>query len=76
MAVAASRRRTHARGRTARVIASLVTLLSTTIAASALAPSASAAVVEPPRPAFYEAPATLPATNGAVIRSEIGRAHV
>lgn len=70
MAVAASRRRTHARGRTARVIASLVTLLSTTIAASALAPSATAAVVEPPRPAFYEAPATLPATNGAVIRSE------
>ena len=25
---------------------------------------------EPPRPAFYEAPATLPAANGAVIRSE------
>lgn len=30
-------------------------------------PTASA---EEPRPAFYEAPATLPATNGAVIRTE------
>ncbi len=28
------------------------------------------AVAEPPRPAFYEAPATLPAANGDVIRSE------
>ena len=31
---------------------------------------ACAAVDEPPRPAFYEAPATLPGANGAVIRSE------
>ena len=28
------------------------------------------AAVEPPRPAFYEAPATLPAGNGTIIRSE------
>ncbi len=71
MTVAASRRRTHARGRTARVIASLVTLLPTTLAVGAVsATSASAAVAEPPRPAFYEAPAALPATEGAVIRSE------
>lgn len=28
------------------------------------------AVTEPPRPAFYEAPATLPANNGDLIRSE------
>jgi pimeloyl-ACP methyl ester carboxylesterase len=32
--------------------------------------SATAVVPEPPRPAFYEAPATLPSANGAVIRSE------
>lgn len=31
---------------------------------------AQADVDEPPRPAFYEAPATLPANNGDVIRSE------
>lgn len=44
-----------------------------TIAASAIvvvAPPAQAVVDEPPRPAFYEAPATLPAANGALIRSE------
>ena len=44
-----------------------------TIAASAVvfvAAPAQAVVVEPPRPAFYEAPATLPAANGTVIRSE------
>lgn len=71
MAVAASRRRTRSRGRTARVIASLVTLLTTTLAFGALGTTSAGAVVpEPPRPAFYEAPATLPATNGAVIRSE------
>ncbi|UUZ58004.1 lipase family protein [Nocardioides sp. B-3] len=32
--------------------------------------TAHAVVEEAPRPAFYEAPATLPATNGAVIRTE------
>ncbi|RYB93185.1 lipase [Nocardioides oleivorans] len=54
-----------------RATASLVTLLTATLAAGALGTSPAAAVVpEPPRPAFYEAPATLPITNGAVIRSE------
>ena len=33
-------------------------------------PTAGAVVPEPPRPAFYEAPAVLPSANGAVIRSE------
>ncbi len=32
--------------------------------------SPATAATEPPRPAFYEAPATLPAGNGTVIRSE------
>lgn len=43
-----------------------------TFAASAIvvASPAQAAVEEPPRPAFYEAPATLPAANGTLIRSE------
>jgi len=44
-----------------------------TIAASAIvfvAAPAHAVVEEPPRPAFYEAPATLPSANGAVIRTE------
>ena len=75
MAAASSRRRTHARGRSARAIASLVTLLTTTIAASVTVTavgttSAGAVVAEPPRPAFYETPATLPSANGTVIRSE------
>jgi pimeloyl-ACP methyl ester carboxylesterase len=71
MTAATSRRRTHARGRSARAIASLVTLLTATLAVGTLAPTAaSAAVAEPPRPAFYETPATLPSANGAVIRSE------
>lgn len=50
----------------------LVTSLAT-IAASAVvmvSTPAQAVVDEPPRPAFYEAPATLPAANGDVIRSE------
>lgn len=71
MAAATSRRRTHARGRTASAIASLFTLLTATLAASAIGTTPAGAVVpEPPRPAFYEAPATLPSANGAVIRSE------
>lgn len=44
-----------------------------TLVASAVvvvAAPAQAVVDEPPRPAFYEAPATLPGANGAVIRSE------
>lgn len=54
-----------------RLIASLLTLLTATFVAGTLGtPAASAVVPEPPRPAFYEAPAVLPGTNGAVIRSE------
>ena len=66
MAAAPSRRRTHTRGLSARAIATLTTLLTTTVASAitviALATTSAGAVVpEPPRPAFYEAPATLPA---------------
>lgn len=68
---APSRRRAETRGKSAGAIATLATLLTTTIAVTALGTTSAGAVVpEPPRPAFYEAPATLPSTNGAVIRSE------
>ena len=68
---ATSRRRTHARGRSARAIASLFTILTATLVTGALAPTtAHAAVAEPPRPAFYETPASPPSANGALIRSE------
>lgn len=64
MAAATSFRRT-------RMIASVALSLVSTVALAALtATPAGAAVEEPPRPAFYEAPATLPAANGAVIRTE------
>src|SRR5690606_25589890 len=55
-----------------RVTAALAAALITTVSAAALTatPAQAADVVEPPRPAFYEAPATLPAANGAVIRTE------
>lgn len=62
-----------------RALGALVASLSASLLATALvaAPAVSAevsaevsAVDEPPRPALYEAPATLPAANGAVIRSE------
>ena len=60
-----------ARGLSARVIASLGLLVTTTLAVGALGTSSASAVVpEPPRPAFYETPATLPSANGAVIRTE------
>ena len=60
-----------ARGLSARVIASLGLLVTTTLAVGALGTSSAGAVVpEPPRPAFYETPASLPSANGAVIRSE------
>lgn len=51
---------------------SIVIIGFATFAASAIvvASPARAAVEEPPRPAFYEAPATLPAANGTLIRSE------
>ncbi len=56
---------------TARALGALVASLSASLLATALvATPAASAVDEPPRPAFYEAPATLPAANGAVIRSE------
>ena len=75
MAAAPSRRRTRTRGLSARAIASVSTLLTTalttTLALVAISTSpAHAAVDEPPRPAFYESPATLPSANGTVIRSE------
>ncbi len=57
-----------ARRRTATPLAALVSL-AVAFAALGAAP-ADAVVPEPPRPAFYEAPATLPGANGAVIRSE------
>ena len=63
---APSRRRARTRTRSAGAIATLTilfTALGTTTPAGAVVP-------EPPRPAFYEAPATLPSANGAVIRSE------
>jgi pimeloyl-ACP methyl ester carboxylesterase len=55
----------------ARALGALVATLSTTLLATTLvAAPAVSAVDEPPRPAFYEAPATLPSSNGAIIRSE------
>ncbi len=52
------------------LVASITTLMASAIVVVS-APTASAVVVdEPPRPAFYEAPATLPSANGAVIRTE------
>ena len=57
--------------RRARIAGALVLNVIAALAISALGTtSASAAVVEPPRPAFYEAPASLPGANGDLIRSE------
>lgn len=68
---APSRRRAHTRSRSAGAIAALTLMLAGGLTAlGSGTTSAAAAVAEPPRPAFYEAPATLPGTNGAVIRSE------
>jgi len=72
---APSRRRAETRAKSAGAIAALTTLLTITVASAltviALGTTSAGAVVpEPPRPAFYEAPATLPSANGAVIRSE------
>jgi pimeloyl-ACP methyl ester carboxylesterase len=47
-----------------------LTILVSTLLTSLGTTAAGAVVPEPPRPAFYEAPATLPSANGAVIRSE------
>jgi pimeloyl-ACP methyl ester carboxylesterase len=51
-------------------VASLVALAGVAACLVATPASAAPSVPEPPRPAFYEAPATLPANNGDVIRSE------
>lgn len=58
-------------GRAMSRVRILLICLLTPLAGALVAPAgASAQVEEPPRPAFYEAPATLPAGNGTVIRSE------
>ena len=82
---APARRRTLARGRSVdtvahphsrprRLLSTVSTLLATIVATATLTAagttSATAVVPEPPRPAFYETPATLPAANGSLIRSE------
>lgn len=51
------------------MLRALVTTSIALVAAAATTMPAEAAT-EPPRPAFYEAPATLPAGNGTVIRTE------
>ena len=54
-----------------RARTALAVLLAASSAFVALGTTSATAVVpEPQRPAFYEAPAVLPSTNGAVIRSE------
>lgn len=52
------------------LVASITTLMASAVVVVSAPTAATAVVEEPPRPAFYEAPATLPATNGAVIRTE------
>ncbi|RYB91370.1 lipase [Nocardioides glacieisoli] len=54
--------------RASTTLAALLTAASAVVAIGT--PTATAVVPEPPRPAFYEAPAVLPGANGAVIRSE------
>jgi pimeloyl-ACP methyl ester carboxylesterase len=54
--------------RASTTLAALLTSASAVVAIGT--PTATAVVPEPPRPAFYEAPAVLPGANGAVIRSE------
>ncbi|QBX56226.1 lipase [Nocardioides seonyuensis] len=53
-----------------RTVAALALSLTASMAMGLVAVAPAQAVEEPPRPAFYEAPATLPANNGDVIRSE------
>src|SRR6476660_1186829 len=53
-----------------RATTALVTLTATLAVGGLSTSTATAVVPEPSRPAFYEAPAVLPSTNGAVIRSE------
>ncbi len=56
------------RRRAARAAATAVSVALGVATFSAVAPAQGA--VEPPRPAFYEAPASLPARNGDVIRQQ------
>ena len=52
-------------------LTTLVATLAATLASTLVGtPAAHAVVPEPPRPAFYEAPAVLPAADGDIIRSE------
>lgn len=51
-------------------LVALTALASVLATSGTAAQAASAQVDEPPRPAFYEAPATLPGGNGTVIRAE------
>ncbi|MDT0185236.1 lipase family protein [Microbacterium sp. ARD31] len=60
---------TSSRRRSTAALLAVLASLAVSVASLSATP-ASAVVAEPPRPAFYEAPATLPGTNGAVIRSE------
>ena len=60
---------TSSRRRSTAALLAVLASLAVAVASLGTAPAA-ATVAEPPRPAFYEAPATLPGTNGAVIRSE------
>ena len=61
----------RSRRQATRFTALLATTITAVVTATVLGTTpASAAVAEPPRPAFYETPATLPAANGALIRSE------
>ena len=59
-----------ARSRVRTVVALAMSVAASSAMALVAVAPAQAAVEEPPRPAFYEAPATLPANNGDVIRSE------
>lgn len=56
--------------RVAAAVAAALTLAGAGIAAATSASAASAGLVEPPVPAFYQPPASLPASNGDLIRSE------
>lgn len=57
--------------RRTRIVGALACSMITAFVVTALSTTPAHAVVdEPPRPAFYEAPATLPSANGALIRSE------
>ncbi len=57
--------------RRARTAGALALTVIASLAISTLGTSvANAAVDEPPRPVFYEAPASLPAANGDLVRSE------